>query len=69
MIMAKKRTAHEKRYNRRQVNMQLRFDEPAEVKAMNYIEAISRRDRVSQSKVARELLVAEVMRRLRERTA
>jgi hypothetical protein len=62
--MAKKRNEHEKKYNRRQVNMQLRFGVKDEVAAMDLIARQAKATGESESSVARDLLVAEAKRRL-----
>jgi hypothetical protein len=63
--MAKKRNEHEKKYKRRQVNMQLRFGEPDEVAAMDLITQQAKASGESESSVARDLVVAECRRRLK----
>lgn len=50
----------EKKTGRRQVNMQLRFNRPAEVEAMEYIAEQAEKKDVSESAIARDLIVAAV---------
>lgn len=55
--MAKKRTAHEKKFGRRQINMQLRFAKPEEAAAMDAIAKAAKIHHKSESQIARDLLL------------